>query len=152
MTEADLVWPTIHLNSISTQYDYLRPEVVYEEEEDNAVIGADGVKYYMWPLNPNQLYGLSGDVFYHTVMRAFQAVPKVPLSKTGEPHQPPYMLDDSVSGSKVTGEMRLHPTKPRQVEHTATCGKDCKHLKTRLKPGKKEPLLPLAKQDIRYGP
>lgn len=152
MTEADLIWPTIHLNSISTQYDYLRPEVVYEEEEDNAVIGADGVKYYMWPLNPNQLYGLSGDVFYHTVMRAFQAVPKVPLSKTGEPHQPSYMLDDSVSGSKVTGEMRLHPTKPRQVEHTATCGKDCKHLKTRLKPGKKEPLLPLARQDIRYGP
>lgn len=152
MTEADLVWPSVRLNSISTQYDYLRPDVVSEAEEDNAVVGADGVKYYMWPLNPNQLYGLSGDVFYHTVMKAFQAAPKIPLSKTGEPHQTPYFLDDTLSGARLTGEMRFQPTKARLVEHTAACGKDCKHLKTRVKKGKKEPLLPLARQDIQYMP
>jgi len=152
MTEADLVWPSVRLNSISTQYDYLRPEVVSEAEEDNAVVGADGVKYYMWPLNPNQLYGLSGDVFYHTVMRAFQAAPKIPLNKTGEPHQTPYFMDDTLSGARLTGEMRLQPTKPRLVEHTAACGKDCKHLKARVIKGKKEPLLPLARQDIKYVP
>ena len=153
MTTADLVWPLVELNSVSVQYDYRQPEVVYEtEEEGNAVVGPDGVKYYMWPLNPNQLYGLSGDVFYHTVMKAFQATPKIPLSKTGEPHQPAYVLDDTLAGSRLSGELRLHSTKPRPVDHSASCGKDCKHLRARHVPGKKEPLLPLARQDLKYAP
>ena len=151
MTGTDLLWVVVDSNSVGVQYNYLKPELTYGEEGD-AMVGADGVKYYMWPLNPNQLYGLSGDVFYHTVMKAFQAMPRVPLSRTGEPHQPPFLLSDTVTGTKVEGEVRVSQTKARAVDHSPNCGVDCKHLKRRGQQhqGKKEALLPIARHELKY--
>jgi hypothetical protein len=140
---------SVPCSSVGVQFNFEHPEVVYEE--DGSFLGTDGVRYYMWPVNPNQLYGLSGDVFYHTVMQVFQSLPRVPLSRTGEPYQPPYIFAGDVQGSKIEGSLNLHPHVPRTSHSPSSCGKDCSHLKPKKHKSRKgEKLLPIAKQDLQY--
>lgn len=131
--------PTV---SIGVQFNWEQPHVIYEE--DGSFRGTDGVKYYMWPVNPNMLYGLSGDVFYHTVQQIFSASPKIPLNKSGVPHEPNYLL----SGTHLDPPSPLEPNQPRRPHDPQICGRNCHHHRpTRRKEGQ---LLPLAKQNLHY--
>ena len=148
MTDPVRFYRSTECTSVAVQFDTERPEVKYEE--DGSFQGPDGVRYYMWPLNPNQLYGLSGDVFYHTVMRVFSSMPRVPLPRTGEPHQPIYQLAQ-LSGTQIPVDLSISPHQPRKPHDPKTCSKDCSHHTRKGGRTKKdEKLWPVSKQDIRY--
>lgn len=128
--------------SIGVQFNWEQPETVYEE--DGSFKGPDGTRYYVWPVNPNQLYGLSGDVFYHTLQQIFSVSPKIPLNRSGQPHQPVYLLE----GTHLTSPQPPESSPPRRPHDPQVCGRDCAHRRAPRR--KEERLFPVAKQTLRY--
>lgn len=128
--------------SIGVQYNWEQPETVYEE--DGSFKGPDGTKYYVWPVNPNQLYGLSGDVFYHTLQQIFSVSPKIPLNRAGQPHQPAYLLE----GTHLASPSPPDSSPPRRPHDPQVCGRDCAHRRPPRR--REERLFPVAKQTLRY--
>jgi len=128
--------------SIGVQFNWEQPETVYEE--DGSFKGPDGTKYYVWPVNPNQLYGLSGDVFYHTLQQIFSVSPKIPLNRSGQPHQPVYLLE----GTHLVSPQPPESSPPRRPHDPQVCGRDCAHRRAPRR--KEERLFPVAKQTLQY--
>ena len=128
--------------SIGVQYNWEQPETVYEE--DGSFKGPDGTRYYVWPVNPNQLYGLSGDVFYHTLQQIFSVSPKIPLNRSGQPHQPAYLLE----GTHLPSPSPPESSPPRRPHDPQVCGRDCAHRRPPRR--REERLFPVAKQTLRY--
>jgi len=131
-------------NSKSIQYNSEDPDMVYDE--DGTARTRDGESRFYLPFNPNTVFGLRGDVFYHTLFQVFGA-----SSKTADGtafYVPPYKLEGSESPTLPT---RVLPIKrsPKKPPHTAACGGNCKHLNRGTKPKVREDMvLVLKKQDI----
>lgn len=115
--------------SKSVQFDFEDPEIEYDQ--DGTATTKDGQARFYLPFNPNVVFGLKGDVFYHTLFQVFQARSKV--QDGSAVYIPPYKLEET----KVEPPKVKPPSikrSPKKVPHTDACGEHCKHLTKHVKP------------------
>jgi hypothetical protein len=72
----DFIWQTVLENSKGVQFSQDYPEF-------NTVESGDGKKEYLFSFNPNNVFGLKGDVYFQGMQRVFQAMP-APSDNTGK--------------------------------------------------------------------
>lgn len=63
---------------------------IFSDEKEQEESNKNGV--YMLPFNPNQFYGLKGDVYYHTKNSVFSAQPRIPDLKDSFTFQSPFVI------------------------------------------------------------
>lgn len=62
-------------NSKCTQFNWENPDADYDSPK---IYDSNGNLIYLMPFNPNNIYGLRGDSYHHTLKRVFQAQPVIP--------------------------------------------------------------------------
>jgi hypothetical protein len=131
-------------SSRGMQFDCDDPDMTYSD--DGTAQTHDGQNRFYLPFNPNTVFGLRGDVFYHSLFQVFQSSSKV------ADHTATYVTPYKLQGSEEvvipprTSPIRRSPKKP---PHSAACGVNCKHLNRSVKPKTRgDMVLPLKKQDI----
>lgn len=72
----ELLWQKVYENSKGVQYSQDYPEF-------NTVESGDGKKEYLFSFNPNNVFGLKGDVYFQGMQRVFQAM-SAPSDNTGK--------------------------------------------------------------------
>ncbi|CAG9322678.1 unnamed protein product [Blepharisma stoltei] len=77
-------------NSKGIQYNWETPDIDYNDEK---LYDSNGNIVYLVPFNPNNIYGLNGDNYHHTLKQIFQAQPKIPDLKDSVMFRPSYVLD-----------------------------------------------------------
>ncbi|CAG9328600.1 unnamed protein product [Blepharisma stoltei] len=73
-------------NSVGVQYDWEHPDEKVEEE-------AEPSNLYIFAYNPNNVFGLRGDVFFNKSTRVIQSQPRIPELQKSIMFQPSYHLD-----------------------------------------------------------
>lgn len=129
-------------SSKSMQFNCEDPDMEYDQ--DGTARTSEGESRFYLPFNPNTVFGLRGDVFYHSLFQVFQSTSKTADSTAL--YTPPYKLQ----GRESPIPPRTSPTKRTHIRppHTA-CGGNCKHLNREVRPKAREDMiLPLKKQDI----
>jgi hypothetical protein len=132
--------------SKGVQFDFEEPEMHYAK--DGTAITKDGHPRFYLPFNPNVVFGLKGDVFYHTLFQVFQAKSRV--SDESEAYMPPYKLAEAEERLSVSPR-KPPPVKrsPKKPVHSEGCGANCKHLTKVVRPKVREDMvLVLKKQDL----
>jgi hypothetical protein len=130
--------------SKSVQFDSANPDMDYSE--DGTATTKDGESRFYLPFNPNVVFGLKGDVFYHTLFQVFQPISKVPDSLAV--YVPPYKLQDN---STPPAPHKPPPIKrgKKQPPHSESCGVNCRHLTKNVRPKVREDMvLVLKKQEL----
>jgi hypothetical protein len=131
-------------SSRGMQFDCDDPDMTYSD--DGTAQTHDGQSRFYLPFNPNTVFGLRGDVFYHSLFQVFQ-----PSSKVADhtaTYVTPYKLQ---GGEEVVIPPRTSPIRrsPKKPPHSSACGVNCKHLNRSVKPKTRgDMVLPLKKQDI----
>lgn len=132
--------------SKSVQFDYEDPDMEYAS--DGTAITKDGKPRFYLPFNPNVVFGLKGDTFYHSLFQVFQATSKVPDGNAV--YAPPYKLEEETK--EQPQPPRKHPSikrSPKKVPHSDACGASCKHLTKNVKPKVRDDMvLVLKKQEL----
>mmetsp|Transcript_28870 Transcript_28870/g.28557 ORF Transcript_28870/g.28557 Transcript_28870/m.28557 type:complete len:179 (-) Transcript_28870:39-575(-) len=72
-------------NSVGVQYDWEHPDEIGEEE-------AEPSNLYIFAYNPNNVFGLRGDVFFNKSTRVLQSQPRIPELQKSIMFQPNYHL------------------------------------------------------------
>ncbi|CAG9315176.1 unnamed protein product [Blepharisma stoltei] len=91
MTTSDLKMKDLKELSIGVQYNWENPDADIESE--NTQDGGNFV--YLLPYNPNNVYGLRGDTYFHTTNKSFYAQPVIPELKDSMVFQSSYIMDDA---------------------------------------------------------
>lgn len=128
----------------SVQFDSDEPEMDYAK--DGTAVTKDGQARFYLPFNPNVVFGLKGDAFYHTLFKVFQATSKV--QDGSAIYVPPYKLEEE----KEVPVPRMPPPRkrsPKKTPHSNLCGVNCKHLTKNVKPKVRDDMvLVLKKQEL----
>lgn len=131
--------------SKAVQFDCDEPEMTFDV--DGTATTKDGRARFYLPFNPNVVFGLKGDVFYHSLFQVFQATSKVPDDMTL--YLPPYKTDTNKEAPVPPRKPPPMKRSPKKVPHSDSCGVNCKHLMKNVKPKVRDDMvLVLKKQEL----
>lgn len=127
--------------SKSSQFNCDDPDMQYGD--DGTAVSSGGEARFYLPFNPNVVFGLRGDVFYHTLFQVFQCNTR---GTDGSSHYvPPYKLHTAGPVAKPSIKKR-NPVKPPLHEG---CSRSCQHFSKDVRPKYREDMvLPLKIQDL----
>ncbi|CAG9313706.1 unnamed protein product [Blepharisma stoltei] len=77
-------------SSKGIQYNWENPDADYDSDK---LYDSNGNLIYLVPFNPNNVYGLKGDNYHHTLAKVFQAQPAIPELKDSIIFKPSYNLE-----------------------------------------------------------